>query len=313
MAGIGSCGCASIPTNSTGILARFGEITKTLTPGLACYCCCCDTVHLVDNGVQQIENKTTTIDSNQVSITIVTEVQYQVTSDQSQTAFTRLRNPQSQMKSWIDNCLRSYVTEHSIQQLFRTKDNLSDEVRKKLTETMQAYGYTIIAVLLTRIILPENIQAAMNARIEQQLLKEAQAETSERQRIATVVQSEADARQKVLMANAESERMLIVAKADAEVQRLRGVGIANERAEIVRGLETACAGIGNKLGLGMESAMQYVLATQQLDALTKIGSKSNSIMIPYPTNGTELLRNTMMQVQMAPQLVAVAPTPTEKK
>ena len=214
---IGSCGCASIPTNSTGIITRFQEVVKTVGPGLACYCCCSDEVYVMSNKIRQLENKTTTIDKDQVAVTIVTEVQYQVTSDHTQLAFTQLRNPGAQMKSWIDNCLRSYATGHSIQQLFQSTNEAGDHIQDALQKTMSGYGYTIIKVLVTSILVPEAIRAAMNSRTEQSLLRVAQEQTSERNKIATTVQAEADATQMIRLAEAESRKKMILAQADAEV------------------------------------------------------------------------------------------------
>jgi len=253
----------------------------------------------MSNKIRQLENKTTTIDKDQVAVTIVTEVQYQVTRDHTQLAFTQLRNPDAQMKSWIDNCLRSYATGHSIQQLFQSTNEAGDHIQDALQKTMSGYGYTIIKVLVTSILVPDAIRAAMNSRTEQSLLRVAQEQTSERNKIATTVQAEADATQMIRLAEAESRKKMILAQADAECQRLRGVGIAQERAEIAKGLQEACAGVGARMGVSAETAAGYVMATLQLDTLRAIGANNKAtIMVPYATNPGELMRNTLMQAQL---------------
>jgi regulator of protease activity HflC (stomatin/prohibitin superfamily) len=291
---IGSCGCASIPTNATGILESFGKFVETLGPGLACYCCCGGQVYLVHNNIRQLENKTATIDRDQVSLTITTQVQYQIPTASSKTAFYELSDPTSQINSYVDNCLRSYVPRHTSEELFQTKDTASAEVQKHLSDTMSKYGYTIVSVLLTHIALPANVQAAMNARAEQRLLRLAATETAEAARITMVTRSEAEARQMVLMAESKAKEMSILATARIEVDRAKGTGIAQQRAEIASGLERASMAIGSKMGMSGREAMRWVFASQYLEAITTMGSSNKSTMLyPMATSPNDVMRTVM--------------------
>jgi regulator of protease activity HflC (stomatin/prohibitin superfamily) len=126
---------------------------------------------------------------------------------------------------------------------------------------MLDYGYDIVKALVTDIDPDENVKIAMN-RIN----------AAEREKIAA--QHEGDA-----------ERILIVerAKAEAESKRLQGLGIADQRREIARGLEESMV-ILNRAGINSQEASALIIVTQHYDTLQSIGSKSGSNLILLPNN-----------------------------
>lgn len=295
---VGSCGCVSIPSNTTGILERFGRFIEPLMPGLTCYCCCTDTVYLVRNNIQQLENKTNTKTDDDVNITLVTAVQYQISSANSRTAFYSLEAPRRQIEAYIDNTIRSCVPKLTLDQLFASKDDVSNAVKSELSHVMKNYGYDIINTLITDIILPANILAAMNSKNENLQLKLATIEKSEANKIAVVANADAKAKEMMLMADSESKKMVMMAGAQAEADRLKGVGIAQQRMEIAKGLEQSSSVIGEKLKISPVDSMNYVIVTQQQDMLREIGAKNKStLLVPYSTNPADIMRNTLIQSQ----------------
>ena len=153
----------------------------------------------------------------------------------------------------------------------KEKNDIANAVKLELNEAMLNYGYDIIKTLVTDIDPDQQVKEAMN-RIN----------ASEREKVAA--QFEGDA-----------QRILIVerAKAEAESKRLQGMGIADQRREIARGLEESVE-VLNKVGINSQEASALIVVTQHYDTLQSIGSETNSNLILLPNSpqaGSEMLNN----------------------
>ena len=261
----GCCFCACIPTNSTGILQRFGRFLGILVPGLHCICPCTDRVNVIPNNMSQLNNKTKTKTRDDVFVTLETRIQYQIDQENSKDAFYLLQNAHQQMEAYIDNCIRNTATNKTLDELFASKNELSLAIQNEVKDKMSRFGYTIIETLLTDIKVPEIISQAMNSKSQNLQLKVA-------------AQHKADADYAIVTRAAEAQ---------AEVMRLQGVGIANQRLAVVTGLEKAIKIIGHEGQIQVPDAMEYTLKVQHLDMIRDIGTHSRAVMmVPYPSPNT---------------------------
>ena len=73
------------------------------------------------------------------------------------------------------------------------------------------------------------------------------------------------------------------AKEVAESKRLQGMGIADQRREIARGLEESVE-VLNKSGINSQEASALIVITQHYDTLQSIGADTNSNLILLPNN-----------------------------
>ncbi|MDD3264904.1 MAG: SPFH domain-containing protein, partial [Dehalococcoidales bacterium] len=84
----------------------------------------------------------------------------------------------------------------------------------------------------------------------------------------------------------EAEKILVVkaAEADAKSKELSGIGIANQRIAIVKGLKESVEDFQQAIeGVNAKDVMSLVLLTQYYDMLTDVGrhSNNNTILIPH--------------------------------
>ena len=301
------CCCACVDTNTTGLLESFGKFIEVLNPGCSFYCCCWQNVYSVPNNIQQLENNTDTKTKDDVNIRLVTAVQYQIEASQSRVAFYSLQTPTKQIESYIDNCIRGHVPSMTLQQVFESKDTLSNAVKDDLAVQMGNFGYKILNTLLTSIVLPPAVQEAMNSKTTNLQYRLATVEKAEANRIAvvaeanaqkevTLAKAEAEARQTVVQAEASARRTIMEAEARARAQELDGQGAAKKQAEANQGLTAASLNVKEKLGVSAEKAAELVMANTYLDTMRSIGAQGKStLLFPYTSNVQDALRNTFIQ------------------
>lgn len=103
---------------------------------------------------------------------------------------------------------------------------------------------------------------------------------------------------------AEADKIILVKKAEAESEamRLSGMGIANQRREIIAGLKQSIVELQDVLGSGVNPAevMQMVMTTQYFDALKEIGanSKTNTLLLPHTSQGIHSLTEQLISADL---------------
>jgi len=155
--------------------------------------------------------------------------------------------------------------------VFVKKEEIAIAIQRELKEAMLNYGYDIVKALVTDIDPDQLVKIAMN-RIN----------AAEREKVAA--QHEGDA-----------QRILIIerAKAEAESKRLQGLGIADQRREIARGLEDS-VDVLNNVGINSQEASALIVVTQHYDTLQSVGDATNSNLILLPNSpqaGSDMLNN----------------------
>ncbi len=232
--------------------------------------------------VQQLDVVVETKTKDDVFVKLKVSVQYVVIANKVYDAFYKLDNPYAQITSYVFDVVRAEVPKLRLDDVFEKKDDIAIAVKGELQEAMNDYGYDIIKTLVTDIDPDEQVKHAMN-RIN----------ASEREKVAA--QYEGDA-----------QRILIVekAKAEAESKRLQGMGIADQRREIARGLEES-VNVLNKVGINSQEASALIVVTQHYDTLQSIGgtNKSNLILLPNsPHAAGDMLNNMIASFAAANQI-----------
>lgn len=59
-------------------------------------------------------------------------------------AYYKLMHPEAQIKSYIEDALRSSVPKLTLDELFEKKDEIALEVQRQVAEEMSTYGYVIV-------------------------------------------------------------------------------------------------------------------------------------------------------------------------
>ncbi len=262
----------TVKQQTAAIIERFGKFQSVRTSGLHLKLPIIDKiVARVGLKIQQLDVTIETKTLDDVFVKLKVSVQYVVLRDQVYDAFYQLEYPHEQITSFVFDVVRAEVPKMRLDDVFVKKDDIAIAVKRELQQYMSIYGYDIIKTLVTDIDPDAQVKQAMN-RIN----------ASEREKIAA--QFEGDA-----------ARILIVekAKAEAESKRLQGMGIADQRREIARGLVESVE-VLNKVGINSQEASALIVVTQHYDTLQSIGeaTKSNLILMPNsPQAGSEMLNN----------------------
>ncbi len=254
------------------ILERFGKFISVRGPGLQLKIPVIDQVAgRVSIRIQQLDVVVETKTKDDVFVHLKISVQFQILKDKVYDAFYRLQNPHEQITAFVFDVVRAEVPKMILDDVFEKKDEIAHAIQRELKDAMLEYGYDIVKALVTDIDPDEKVKIAMN-RIN----------AAEREKLAA--QHEGDA-----------QRILIVerAKAEAESKRLQGMGIADQRREIARGLVES-VDIMNKVGISSQEASALIVVTQHYDTLHSVGtgSQSNLILLPNsPSAASDMLNN----------------------
>ncbi len=261
-----------VKQQTAAIIERFGRYIKIRQSGLHFKNPLIDKIAgRISLRIMQLDVIVETKTKDDVFVKLKVSVQYRVVQDKVYDAFYKLDYPQDQITSYVFDVVRAVVPKMKLDDVFEKKDEIANAVKGELNDAMINYGYDIIKALVTDIDPDSEVKAAMN-RIN----------AAERKKVAA--QYEGDA-----------ERILIVekAKAEAESKRLQGLGIADQRREIARGLEES-VDVLNGVGINSQEASALIVVTQHYDTLQSIGEETNSNLILLPNSpqaGSEMLNN----------------------
>ena len=261
---------------SVAIVERFGRYQKIATSG----------IHMrlpfgIDKIAARIQLRllqseivveTKTKDNVFVMMNVAT--QYRVNEQNVTDAYYKLMRPEAQIKSYIEDALRSSVPKLTLDELFEKKDEIALEVQHQVAEEMTTYGYIIVKTLITKVEPDAEVKQSMN-----------EINAAQRKRVAAQELAEAD-----------KIKIVTAAEAEAEKDRLHGVGIAQQRKAIVDGLAESIAELKEaNVGMSEEQIMFILLTNQYLDTLNTFAAKGNqTLFLPNNPNGVDDIRTQIL-------------------
>lgn len=261
---------------SVAIVERFGRYQKIATSG----------IHMrlpfgIDKIAARIQLRllqseivveTKTKDNVFVMMNVAT--QYRVNEQNVTDAYYKLMRPEAQIKSYIEDALRSSVPKLTLDELFEKKDEIALEVQHQVAEEMTTYGYIIVKTLITKVEPDSEVKQSMN-----------EINAAQRKRVAAQELAEAD-----------KIKIVTAAEAEAEKDRLHGVGIAQQRKAIVDGLAESIAELKEaNVGMSEEQIMSILLTNQYLDTLNTFAVKGNqTLFLPNNPNGVDDIRTQIL-------------------
>ena len=284
----------TVKQQTAAVVERFGRFQSIRQSGLQLK------IPLVDRiagrlslKIQQLDVIVETKTKDDVFVKLKVSVQYKVIKAKVEDAFYKLDYPHDQITSYVFDVVRAEVPKMILDDVFLKKDDIAIAVKSELNEAMSGYGYDIIKTLVTDIDPDAQVKEAMN-RIN----------AADREK--TAAQYEGDA-----------QRILIVekAKAEAESKRLQGMGIADQRREIARGLEESVQ-VLNKVGINSQEASALIVVTQHYDTLQSIGQHTNSNLILLPNSpqaGSNMLNDMLASFTASNQIGEAMKEAKDKK
>ena len=267
---------------SVAIIERFGKYQKLSNSG----------IHLrlpfgIDHIAARVQLRllqseivveTKTQDNVFVMMNVAT--QYRVNENNVTDAYYKLIRPEAQIKSYIEDALRSSVPKLTLDELFEKKDEIALEVQKQVAEEMSTYGYIIVKTLITKVEPDAEVKQSMN-----------EINAAQRKRVAAQELAEAD-----------KIKIVTAAEAEAEKDRLHGVGIAEQRKAIVDGLADSIKELkGANVEMKEDQIMSILLTNQYLDTLNNFADNkgNNTIFLPANPDGVESIRTQILSALKA--------------
>jgi len=270
-------GCVVVSQSTRKVVERCGAFDSVKTPGVHCVlpCLCQFVVGTLSMRLQQIFVSCDTKTKDNVFVNIKVAVQYQIVDDDQslQNAQYKLTNAQQQIESYVFDVVRSSVPKIDLDDVFTTKDEISNSIRHNLTEAMGSFGYQIVASPITDIDPNAEVKRAMN-----------EINKAKRLRMAALDEGEAIKIRAIKEAEAEAARTEIQAKADAEAKFMAGQGISRQRQAIIAGLRDSVNSFKSEVqDVDAKSVMDLMVVTQYFDMMKDIGasSKSNAVFMNH--------------------------------
>jgi regulator of protease activity HflC (stomatin/prohibitin superfamily) len=271
----------TVSTSEVGVIESWGKFNRLVQPGLGFVLCPMEQlVGRLSFRVQQLDVRVETKTQDNVFLTAVVSVQYQILRENVFEAFYALTNPAQQITAHVYDVMRSQLPTLELDAVFEAKEELAIAVKNALTETMTGYGYQILQTLITDLDPDQRVKNAMNEINSSKRLKYAIAERAEGDKILQVKSAEAE----------------------AEAKYLSGVGVAKQRKAIVDGLRTSIVDFAdNTSGTSTKEVMDLLLLTQYFDMLRDVGSASHCRTTFVPSSRTlgDDVRNSLLQANMA--------------
>merc|ERR1712087_711946 len=222
--------------------------------------------------------ETKTLDN--VFLTAVVSVQYQVLQENVYEAFYALTNPAQQITAHVYDVMRAQLPTLELDAVFEAKEDLALAVKNALAKTMTGYGYQILQTLITDLDPDQRVKNAMNEINSSKRLKDAVVEQAEGAKILQVKSAEAE----------------------AEAKYLSGVGVAKQRKAIVDGLRTSIVDFNDGVkGTNSKDIMDLLLLTQYFDMVRDVGSANHCRTTFVPSSRTlgDDVRNSLLQASAA--------------
>ena len=222
--------------------------------------------------IQYLDVVCDTKTKDNVFVKVVVAVQYKVVEDKVPSAFYKLTDARSQIRSYVYDVVRSSVPRMDLDEAFASKDEVANAVKNQLSALMAEYGYEIIAALVIDLDPNAHVKNAMNDINASQRLRVAAAEKAEAEKILSVKSAEAE----------------------AESKYLSGMGVARQRRAIVDGLRDTVNGFAQEVeGTGPKDVMDLLLLTQYFDMIKDIGKHKTciTIFLPHIPHSIEQLRS----------------------
>jgi len=229
--------------------------------------------------VQQLDVRVETKTLDNVFITAVVSIQYQVLREKAYDAWYALSDPRRQITAHVFDVMRAELPNLELDSVFEAKEDLAMSVKNALSDTMSRYGFQILQVLITDLDPDQRVKNAMNEINSSKRLKFAVAERAEGDKILKVKSAEAE----------------------AESKYLSGVGVAKQRRAIIDGLKNSIVDFtGGVEGASSKDALDLLLLTQYFDCIKDVGTNPNCRTTFIPTSKTvgDQMRASLIQADM---------------
>ncbi|CAK8995530.1 unnamed protein product [Durusdinium trenchii] len=274
------CCCGScVETGSVGVIQKFGEFQGLQEPGCTCVCFPFVTVTGCSLAVNQSQCRSDCKTKDNVTVTVVTAVQYRIQKDMVKVAVFDIASPQAQIAAEVDSVLRSTLPTMTLDESYAAKEKMVEEILPSVREAMGRYGYDILNVLITDIQPERSVLDAMNEINASRRQREAAFEKGEADKLLKIKASEADAEAKRLAGVGWLQQLppwtklsiFLLCQGLVPALTESNQGMANMRAAMAQGFQDSMKFM-KESGMSEKEAMHMMIMTQYLDTLKEFAS-----------------------------------------
>lgn len=274
-----------IPQSETKVIERLGKYHSTLEPGINLIIPFIDRPKITATSMRggryyystAIDLREQVYDFDKQNVITKDNVQTQINAllyfqivDPFKSVY-EINNLPNAIEKLTQTTLRNIIGELELDETLTSRDTINTKLRAVLDDATNKWGVKVNRVELQDITPPQTVLQAME--------KQMQAERNKR---ATILESEASKQQAILIS--EGEKMAIINAAEAQKQQsiLHAEGEATARvrkaeaeAEAIRQITDAVKGSSNPAS--------YLLAQKYIDTLNEIaqGDKTKTVYLPY--------------------------------
>lgn len=163
-----------VPQQQAYIIERFGKFLKVQFAGIHIRIPFVDRIAMKTNmRVNQLNVQLETKTLDNVFVTVVASTQFRVNPNDVATAYYELRDPAGQLRSYMEDALRSAIPALSLDDAFARKDDVAFDVQKTVGAEMSRFGFTVVKTLITAIDPSPQVKNAMDSINAAQREKEA--------------------------------------------------------------------------------------------------------------------------------------------
>lgn len=193
----------------------------------------------------------------------------------------------NQMEQIIQSYFRANSRDYTMNELFVSKNKLSDELHNFLNAEVMQYGYLVIKVFVSDIDPPKHVKETMNLVKEAENKREAMITLANAEREASILNAEAKNKTIILTAQAEKEAAILRAQGLAETKRLEGEGISAQRQAIFEGVKQTIEKFGVDVRLDPEQITNTIIEMQRIEMMnTAAHNCKNTFIMKCDTKGS---------------------------
>lgn len=273
-----------VPQSETRIIERLGKYYATLSPGVNIIIPFIDRAKpvIVTNRGRYVYSSTIDLreqvyDFDRQNVITKDNIQMQINAllyfqivDPFKSVY-EIDNLPNAIEKLTQTTLRNIIGEMELDQTLTSRDTINTKLRAVLDDATNKWGVKVNRVELQDIMPPESVLQAME--------KQMQAERNKR---ATILNSEADKQQAILHAEGDKLAMINRAEADKEQAILRAEGEAQARIRRAEAEAIAIQKITDAVGKSTNPA-NYLLAQKYIQMMEQLakGDKTKTVYLPY--------------------------------
>lgn len=212
--------------------------------------------------------KQNVITKDNVTMEINALLYYQVTDPKA--ALYEVINLPEAIEKLTQTTLRNVIGSLDLDESLVSRDQINEKLRVILDEATDKWGVKVNRVELQEVKPPEDIRVAMEKQMR-----------AERDRRATILESEGKKRAAILEAEGIQESLVLKAKGEAEARVLKAEGEASARLKVTQAEAKAVEMIQQSVPKG--DPLPYMIAVQYIKALPELmkGKNDKLVVVPY--------------------------------